>query len=312
MTANFSDRLFDAVRRKSSPLCVGLDPFLARIPRPIRDRAVAQHEDPHAAASEAIARFCERVVDVVADHAACVKIQMAFFEAFGHHGIRAAEEVIDRARDRGLLVIGDVKRGDIGSTVAAFADAYFAGPEVNGERRAPLPFDAVTVNPYMGTDAVAPLARECARSGHGLFVLVRTSNPSSREIQDLACDEEPLFHHVARLVDHWGAEIPGACGFHAVGAVVGATFPTELARCRELMPSTPFLVPGVGAQGGSAADVAAAFRKDGLGAVVNSSRGILYAFEKAAPGTAWEDAVAREARTLARSLHEVSRRSHHG
>jgi orotidine-5'-phosphate decarboxylase len=202
-------------------------------------------------------------------------------------------------------VIGDLKRGDIGSTVAAFADAYLAGEGDAGRLAFPA-FDAITVNPYMGTDAISPYLPLCREAGRGLFVLVRTSNPSSREIQDLVAGDAPIFHHVARLVDGWGGELVGDSGWSAIGAVVGATFPEELAQARSLMPRTPFLVPGVGAQGATAADVGAAFGRNGLGAIVNSSRGILYAFEKAGGDRPWEQAVVEAADRLRRSLWEVA------
>jgi orotidine-5'-phosphate decarboxylase len=306
MSRNFADRLFDSVRARQGPLCVGLDPVLERIPPEIRSAASEKTRDPHAAGAAAIGRFCRRVLDVVHEHAACVKIQMAFFELHGHHGIREAGEVVRHARALGLPVIGDLKRGDIGSTVAAFAGAYLAEEPGDGERSFPA-FDAITVNPYMGTDAIAPYLPICRASGKGLFVLVRTSNPSSGEIQDLEAGGEPVFHHVARLVARWGGgDLAGESGWSAVGAVVGATFPEELARARSLMPHAPFLVPGVGAQGATAADVAQAFGRDGLGAIVNSSRGILYAFEKARDRGPWERAVAGAADRLRRSLQEVA------
>jgi orotidine-5'-phosphate decarboxylase len=309
MTRNFADRLFDAVRTKESPLCVGIDPTLDRIPATIRRRAFEVHDDPLAAGADAIGVFCRRVVEIVAEHAACVKLQMAFFERFGDAGIRAAREVVDLARSRDLVVIGDLKRGDIGSTVAAFASAYLGETDAEADRHPAVAFDAITVNAYMGSDAITPYLPLCRDRGKGIFVLVRTSNPSSREIQDLVCDGLPLFHHVARLVDEWGRDCVGDCGMSSVGAVVGATFPRELGEARARMPAAPFLVPGVGAQGARAEDVAPAFREDGLGAVVNSSRGILYAFEKRGSGGAWEDAVAEAAAGLRRALRAASRDS---
>jgi orotidine-5'-phosphate decarboxylase len=207
---------------------------------------------------------------------------------------------VQRARAAGLLVIGDIKRGDIGTTAAAYAEGHLASPERPDARA-----DAVTLNPFLGTDSVAPFFKVMAAQGAGCFVLVRTSNASAGELQDLRVDGRPLHEHVAALVARWGEAQLGACGYSSVGAVVGATAPAELRRLRALLPRAWFLVPGVGAQGATAEDVAAAFDADGLGAIVNSSRGILYAYgDPAAPN--WKDSVRDAARTLRDQLRRAA------
>lgn len=295
---NFADRLTEAIRARESALCVGIDPDPARLPGELR---VEPGGRPLEEGARAIERFSIRIAELVADLAPVVKIQMAYFERFGPPGMAAARTVAERARELGLLVIGDVKRGDIGSTAAAFAESYFGESAHGGSSARAFPFDAVTLNPYLGADAIDPFLPFCRDAGAGVFVLVRTSNPSSSRIQELDCRGKPLFHEVAELVDGLGRDLVGSCGYSAVGAVVGATFPEELATARRRMPRSIFLVPGVGAQGGTARDVLAAFDSEGLGAVVNSSRGILYAHEKRA-GTDWETAVRDAARELAGSL----------
>jgi orotidine-5'-phosphate decarboxylase len=293
----FSDRLAEAVLEKGSPLVVGLDPFVDRLPTTLLTRARRDHDDPRAANAAATREFLEAVLEDVAPHACAVKPQSAFFEAMGPAGLVCWEALADRARELGLLVIGDVKRGDIGSTAAAYVEAYLAGPS---------PVDAVTLNPYLGTDSLKPFLDRVDDHGAGLFVLVRTSNPSATELQDQPLAEGlPVHELVARMVATWGASRVGECGYSSVGAVVGATAPRELEHIRRVIPHAWFLVPGVGAQGGRAADVAAAFDARGLGAVVNSSRGILYAFGDA-DEREWRRPIGEAARTLAAELRDVA------
>lgn len=293
----FADRLAEAVLSKRSPLVVGLDPFLDRLPRALRDEAAREHADPREADAHAALRFFEVVLEQVAPHACAVKPQSAFFETMGPAGVVVWEQLIARAHELGLLVIGDVKRGDIGSTAQAYARAHLAGPGA---------CDAVTVNPYMGSDSVLPFLEVADAEGGGAFVLVRTSNPSAAELQDRELADGTRVHEAtADLVAGWGAERRASCGYSNVGAVVGATVPDELAALRARLPDAWFLVPGVGAQGGSARDVAAAFDARGLGAVVNSSRGILYAF--GAPETdRWQEPIGAAAAELAAALREAS------
>jgi orotidine-5'-phosphate decarboxylase len=293
---HFADRLTAAVRAKGNPLCVGLDPRWESLPDEVRRRHGGDSLESVAAAFE---EFCMRVVDVVADHVPVVKPQSAFFEMCGPAGMAALQAILRRARERGLVTILDGKRNDIASTATAYADAALGGVVV-GNRRFPVwEADALTVNPYLGRDAVEPFLESARRSGGGVFVLVRTSNPGARQFQDLlasaGADEagKPLFLHVAEAVRAWAAENVGRCGLGDVGAVVGATYPAELALLRRAAPEVPFLVPGFGAQGGSAADVAAAFRPDGTGAVVNSSRAVLFPYPPSDPG--WEKRVEQAA-----------------
>ena len=226
---------------------------------------------------------------------AVVKPQSAFFEACGPAGLTALQEVLHHARKRGLLTILDGKRNDIASTATAYADAAFAGVRL-GDRLYPVwDADALTVNPYLGRDAVEPFLHSARRDGRGVFLLVRTSNPGAGQFQDILCNERPLFQHVADAVRQWTRENLGKCGLGDVGAVVGATYPAEIALLRQALPEVPFLVPGFGAQGGRAVDVAAAFHHDGRGAIVNSSRGILCAFAPDAPD--WEEAIVRATRS---------------
>jgi orotidine-5'-phosphate decarboxylase len=278
---NFADRLMDAIDAKGTPSIVGLDPRYESLPLALRP-------DPSpssAVAAAAIGEFCRRIIDVVAPLVPAVKPNLAFFEAHGFEGYRAFTEVVTYAKANGLLVVADAKRGDIGSTAKAYARSIF---EAVGA-------DAVTLSPWLGSDSLAPFF-EYSAEGKGTFLLVKTSNPSSADIQDLEYAGGSVFDHVARLVDRWGADFVGGRGFSSVGAVVGATFPEQAARLRKAMPRTPFLLPGYGAQGGKADSLRNAFAPAGAGALVNSSRGIIFAYSRE-PYAAefgeerWEEAV---------------------
>lgn len=279
----FSDRLADAVRRKG-PLCVGIDPRREMLPKSYRERFA----DDDAAAFEA---FSLRVLELVLPHCAAVKPQAAFFELLGPPGFAAMQKVLHRARELGFTTILDAKRGDIASTADAYAQAAF-GPTWNA--------DALTINPFLGRDAVEPFLHEARKAHGGTFVLVRTSNPGAGLFQNLVCDGKPLYRHVAEEVVRWNEPTLGACGLGDVGAVVGATHPRELVELRAAMPNVWFLVPGYGAQGGTAADVKAAYRTDGLGAVVNSSRGVTFPFHP--DDSAWESKVSAAAEKAAAEL----------
>jgi orotidine-5'-phosphate decarboxylase len=299
---HFADRLAAAVRARGNALCVGLDPRWESLPLELRRRHGSETLAGVAAAFE---EFCGAVFDVVAPLVPVVKPQCAFFEACGPEGMAALQRLLRRARGLGLLTILDGKRNDIASTAAAYADAAFAGTRVENRTHGVWGADALTVNPYLGRDAVEPFLQSARRAGAGVFVLVRTSNPGAGLFQDLDCGGKPLYQHVGEAVAAWACESLGECGLGDVGAVVGATYPAELARLRRLLPEVIFLVPGLGAQGGTVADVAAAFRPDGLGAVVNSSRAVLFPFEPAARD--WKDRVAAAAREAATSLAPLSR-----
>ena len=281
---HFADRLMASVKEKQSCVIAGLDPRIDRLPAELKSRASASR----AAAADAVLEFNRRVLDAVVPYVAGVKPQVAFYESLGWEGYRAFEATIQSAREMGLLVIADMKRGDIGSTAKAYAQSCFEQIDA----------DAVTVNPYLGSDGIEPFLKYVS-AGKGIFVLVKTSNPSSAELQDIDAGGVKVHERIADLVTRWGEQHVGASGYSAVGAVVGATFPREVARLRALMPKTPLLLPGYGAQGAAATDCKSAFDSDGLGAVVNSSRGIIFAYEKTAAGTRWRDAVrdaARQAR----------------
>jgi orotidine-5'-phosphate decarboxylase len=284
--AHFADRLAAAVRRRGTPLCVGLDPRWDQLPLELRSR----HGDGGLdAAAAAIEEFCLRVLDVVAELVPIVKPQSAFFEACGPAGMVALQRVLRRARQLGLLTILDSKRNDVASTAEAYADAALDGVLLGATRRPVWDADAMTVNAYLGRDAIEPFLQSARRAGRGLFVLVRTSNPGAGQFQDLVSDGKPLYLHVAAAVGQWTRENLGECGFGDVGAVVGATHPAELAVVRQALPNAWFLIPGYGAQGASATDVAAGFRADGLGAIVNSSRGIIASFQPA--DVRWEEGI---------------------
>ena len=286
MPEHFADRLMAAIIEKASRVCVGIDPVIDSLPDAARGRA-----EP----IEQVRGFCARILRAVADHCPVVKPNSAFFEALGPGGMELLHDVVLEAKKLGLLVIVDAKRNDIGSTAEAYARAVFGGDEA-------VP-DAVTVNPYLGSDGVRPFIDTAEACGGGVFVLVKTSNPSSAELQDLQADGKPIYHHVADLVDAWGSAHVGESGWSSVGAVVGATWPEQLVELRAAMPRTPFLVPGYGAQGGGAADVVAAFDDDGLGAVVNSSRGIIYAHSESTDE--FDIAAAKAAETMKRAINEA-------
>jgi orotidine-5'-phosphate decarboxylase len=297
MPHHFADRLTAACRARGNALCVGLDPRWDALPQSLR----ARHADGTlVGVARAFEEFCLRVVDLVAPLVPVVKPQAAFFEMCGPDGMLALQRVLRRAKERGLVTILDGKRNDIASTAAAYADAAFGGVTIDGTTHPVWDADALTVNPYLGRDAVEPFLASARQSGRGLFILVRTSNLGARQFQDLDCGGKPLFFRVAEAVRSWAREAVGACGLGDAGAVVGATYPAELALLREAMPEVPFLVPGYGAQGGSAADVASAFRPDGRGAVVNSSRGITCSFQPDDPD--WEKAVVAATRATIADL----------
>jgi orotidine-5'-phosphate decarboxylase len=305
--AHFADRLAAAVRARSTPLCVGLDPRWDLLPTELRARHGGRSLQAVAGAFE---EFCLRVLELVAELVPVVKPQSAFFETCGPAGLVVLQRVLRRARELGLLTILDSKRNDIASTAEAYADAALDGVLVDGVRMPVWDADAVTVNAYLGRDAIEPFLRSARRDGRGVFVLVRTSNRGAGQFQDLVADGRPLYLHVAGAVRQWTRENLGQRGLGDVGAVVGATHPAELAMVRQALPEAWFLVPGYGAQGGTAADVAGAFRPDGLGAIVNSSRGITASFPP--EERRWEEAVLRatqEARVTLTALCEIAQRT---
>jgi len=299
MPEHFADRLMDAIAAKNSRVCVGIDPVYERLPGHLQP----QGWFGEAEVMRAVADFCRRILDAVAPAAAAVKFNSAFFEALGPSGRELLQQLIATALRMDLLVIADAKRGDIGSTAGLYARAVFSHYPPIQWRHA----DAVTVSPYLGSDGVLPFVEQAAAVGGGIFVLVKTSNPSSAEVQDLDAGGKPVYRHVAELVDGWGADRIGASGYSSVGAVVGATWPEQLVELRAAMPHTPFLVPGYGAQGGGAADVVAAFDGNGLGAIVNSSRGIIYAWadDGRYSGEQFDRAAADAAERMRREINQA-------
>ncbi len=271
-TDNFADLLTQQIRLKKTPLVVGIDPRLAQLPASIRDAAL--HGSAEVTAAEKYEIFSKGIIDVVAPLVPAIKPQMAFFEELGPSGMLALANIITFAQDKGLMVILDGKRNDIGSTAQAYANAYL------GKRpKSPWGADALTVNPWMGFDTLVPFTQTAEKNAAGFYVLLKTSNPGSAELQEQNTDRGPLFHQLAVHIEQLATKTCGSCGYGIAGAVVGATYPDQLAKLRSMMPHTLFLVPGFGAQGGSAEDVAAAFDANGLGAVINSSRGIIFAYE---------------------------------
>jgi orotidine-5'-phosphate decarboxylase len=295
-TVTFGDRVAAAVDAKRSQLVVGLDPRPELLPVELR----GDIHRSRAAAADAVARFCRGLIDAVSPYVVGVKAQLAYFETLGADGVRAFEDVCEYARAANLVVIADAKRGDIGSTARAYADAYL-------ERREdmPPPVDALTVSPYLGSDSIEPFLAACRRSGNGIFCLVKTSNAGSADLQDAALsDGRPLWHQVAELVDSWGQDLVGERGLSSVGAVVGATYPRAVAEARKLMPQAILLLPGVGAQGGTPADVARAFTSGPASALVPVSRSVIYAFR--VDGADWRTAAAGAAARLRHDVWTVS------
>ncbi|HEY6835818.1 MAG TPA: orotidine-5'-phosphate decarboxylase [Gaiellaceae bacterium] len=295
-TTLFGDRLAEAVERKRSQLLVGLDPRPDLLPVEL----VGDVQFDRAAAAEGCARFCRGIVDAVAPHVVGVKPQLAFFEALGSDGIRAFEEVCAYARDAGLVVLADGKRGDIGSTSRAYAAAYL---EPRGDD--PPLADAMTVNIYLGRDSLDPYLAACRRHGAGIFCVLNTSNEGGADVQGLALsDGRPLWQHLARMIHELGQDLVGERGLSSVGAVVGATHPRAVGEARRLLPQATLLLPGVGAQGGSPADLARAFTSGPASALVSASRSVLYAFRSTDED--WRTAAALEAARLRREVWAVA------
>lgn len=283
--SHFADQLLQAIAAKAAPVCVGLDPVVGKLPQAVRDAAGSE--------LEAIAAFSHGIVEAVAPHVPCVKIQSACYERFGEAGVAAYHQVAAAARDAGLLVIGDAKRGDIGVTAEHYA---VAGLD---------PIDALTINSYFGRDGIEPFTQYADAAGKGLFALVRTSNPGGDAIQSLTLtDGRTVAQAVGALIAEFGDPYIGASGYSLLGAVVGATKPGDAAALRRIMPRQIFLVPGFGAQGGSADDVRACFNADGLGALITASRSVIYAFAEGDPSQ-WQSAVQQAAVDLKQQVRAI-------
>lgn len=278
---NIADKLLNQIDQKKNPCVVGLDPILEQIPECVK-RDSKEYKNPFEAVRDTIIEFNKLIIDAIADIVPAVKPQMAFYEKYGSEGVKAFEQTVEYAKGMGLIVIEDAKRSDIGHTVKAYAEGHLGKVLLtNGTYAHSYNVDFMTVNPYLGSDGLLPFVEACKKHSKGIFVLVKTSNPSSGELQNkLVSDAECVYDIVAKYVYKVGEELIGTRGYSAVGAVVGATYPDEARKLRKTMPNSMFLVPGYGAQGGKADDVIYCFNEDGYGAVVSSSRSILYAYNR--------------------------------
>ena len=273
------NQLVANIKKTGAPIVVGLDPMLNYIPEQVQQKAFAEYGETLEGAAEAIWQFNKEIVDKTYDLIPAVKPQIAMYEQFGLPGLAAFKKTVDYCKEKGLVVIGDIKRGDIGSTSAAYAVGHIGKVKVGSKIYAPFDEDFVTVNPYLGSDGVNPFLDVCKEEKKGIFVLVKTSNPSSGEFQDQKIDGRPLYELVGEKVAAWGSEVMGD-EYSYVGAVVGATYPEMGKVLRKVMPKAYILVPGYGAQGGKGKDLVHFFNEDGLGAIVNSSRGIIAAYKQ--------------------------------
>ena len=276
------NKLINKIQKTKAPIVVGLDPMLSYVPEHIQKKAFAEYGETLEGAAEAIWQFNKEIVDKTYDLIPAVKPQIAMYEQFGIEGLKADKKTVDYCKSKDLVVIGDIKRGDIGSTSAAYAVGHLGKVQVGSKTYAGFDEDFATVNPYLGSDGVKPFIDVCKQENKGLFILVKTSNPSSGEFQDQKIDGKPLYELVGEKVAQWGEEHMGESGYSYVGAVVGATYPEQGEILRKVMPKSFILVPGYGAQGGKGKDLVHFFNEDGLGAIVNSSRGIIAAYKQEA------------------------------
>lgn len=295
------DLLVQKIKEKNNPSVAGLDPKIEYVPKFIKERSYENYGKNLKGACEAIWIFNKSLIDALYDVVPAVKPQSAFYEMYGLYGEEILHRTIRYAKEKGLYVILDVKRNDIGSTAEAYSKAYLGKVDIDGEEFSPCDVDSVTVNPYLGTDGILPFVNDCKAYDKSIFALVKTSNPSSGELQDLDNGDKKIFERVAECVNKWNSDTIGKSGYGAVGAVVGATYPEQAQILRKLMPQSYFLVPGYGAQGGGAKDVVPCFNEDGLGAIVNSSRGIMCAYKK---GDWAEEQFAEAARAEAIRMKE--------
>lgn len=273
---NAIDNLIDKIKEKNNPTVIGLDPRYEMIPKCITQKYAPTLEG----ASKAILEFNKRLIDATYDIIPAVKPQIAFYEMFGIEGIKAFKETCEYAKQKGMIVIADIKRGDIGSTAEGYSNAFLGKTKIANKEESIFDVEFVTLNPYMGIDSIKPFIEDCKKYNKGIFILIKTSNPSSGDIQDVKMkDGEELYTKVAKLVENWGEDLRGEYGYSSVGGVVGATYPEQLEILRKVAPHTFFLIPGYGAQGGKANDIAKAFDSNGIGGIVNSSRGLMCAYK---------------------------------
>ncbi|MBR3469945.1 MAG: orotidine-5'-phosphate decarboxylase [Lachnospiraceae bacterium] len=297
------NKLIEKIQKTQAPIVVGLDPMMKYVPSQIQKAAFAQFGETLEGAAEAIWQYNKGIVDAIYDLVPAVKPQIAMYEQFGIPGLVAFKKTVDYCKEKGLVVIGDIKRGDIGSTSEAYAVGHLGKVAVGANAFYGFDEDFVTVNPYLGSDGVKPFVKVCKEEKKGIFVLVKTSNPSSGEFQDRLVDGKPLYEIVGEKVAEWGADCMGD-GYSYVGAVVGATYPEQGKLLRKVMPKAFILVPGYGAQGGKGADLVHFFNEDGLGAIINSSRGIIAAFQQEKYAKYGETAYADASRAAVLDMKE--------
>lgn len=273
---NMIDRLIDKIKETNNPTVIGLDPRYEMLPKYVTNKYTQDLEG----VSEAIIEYNKSIIDNVCDIIPAIKPQIAFYEMYGIPGIKAFKETCKYAKEKGMIVIADIKRGDIGSTAQGYSNAFLGKTKIGEKEKSIFDVDFVTVNPYMGTDCIKPFIEDCKKYNKGLFVLVKTSNPSSGELQDLKLENgKEIYMQVSKLVEKWGEELRGEYGYSSIAAVVGATYPEQLEQIRNASPHTFFLIPGYGAQGGRAEDIASGFDKNGLGGIVNASRSLMCAYK---------------------------------
>ena len=285
--SNAIDRLIDKIKETNNPTVMGLDPRFEMLPSCVTNKY------PHTleGVSKAIIEYNKALIDATCDIIPAIKPQIAFYEMFGIPGMEAFKETCSYAKEKGMVVIGDIKRGDIGSTAAGYSNAYLGKTTIGDKEESVFDIDFITVNPYMGTDCVKPFIEDCTKYNKGLFILVKTSNPSSGELQDLKLENgEEIYTRVADLVENWGADLRGKYGYSSIAAVVGATYPRQLEDLRTKAPHTFFLIPGYGAQGGKADDIALGFDEQGIGGIINASRSLMCAYKS----DRWKDKFSEE------------------
>ncbi len=274
------DRLIEKIEQTQNPTVAGLDPKLDYVPEYIKRKCFEKYGETLKGAAKALLKFNKGLIDALYDIVPAVKPQAAYYEMYGVEGVKTLYKTQEYARSKGMYVITDAKRNDIGTTMEAYATAHLGKVKVGSAEFEPFLGDALTVNGYLGSDGIKPLLSVCKENDKGIFVLAKTSNPSSGELQDKKIDGAPIYELMGNMCEDWGKELPGVYGYSGVGIVAGATYPEQIKRLREILPHTFFLIPGYGAQGASAKDISAAFDKNGLGGIVNSSRGIMCAYQK--------------------------------
>lgn len=284
---NAIDRLIEKIKEMNNPTVMGLDPRYEMLPKCVTNKYPKTLEG----ASKAIIEYNKALIDATYDIIPAIKPQIAFYEMFGIPGMQAFKETCKYAKEKGMIIIADIKRGDIGSTAQGYSNAYLGRTPIDEIEEAVYDVDFITVNPYMGTDCVKPFIEDCKKYNKGIFILVKTSNPSSGELQDIKLENgEEVYKKVAGLVEDWGKELRGQYGYSSIAAVVGATYPKQLKELRRIAPHTYFLIPGYGAQGGKAKDIALGFDKEGLGGIINASRSLMCAYKS----DLWKDKYTEE------------------